>query len=71
MKKFIAMFAVLAASTLAHAQAPADHPDARNDRMPATATAERGHAHTYPRADHRGSKKHHHHRHHRKHHQKM
>ena len=60
MKKFIAMFAVLAASTLAHAQAPADHPDA----------PERGHAHTYPRADHRVSKKHHH-RHHRKHHHKM
>jgi hypothetical protein len=71
MKKFIAMFAVLAASTLAQAQAPADHPNARNDRMPSASVAEPAHAHNYPRADHRGSKKHHHRKHHRKHHHKM
>lgn len=67
MKKFIAMFAILAASSLAQAQnmgAPPNHPDARNDRMPSSsAVHERSHV-VGKKAHHHGKKKHHHRKHH-------
>lgn len=66
MKKLLAAFAVLAASTMAQAQTqtlPA-HPDARNDRVLVEERAER--ATQYRRADHRRMK-HHHRKHHRNH----
>ena len=70
MKKFIALFALLAAGTVAQAQNLADHPNARNDRMPSDVAAQQAGSHAYRRADHRGAK-HHHRKHHRKHHHKM
>ena len=70
MKKFIALFALLAAGTLAQAQNLADHPNARNDRMPSDAVAQHDGAHAYRRADHHRVR-HYHRKHHRKAHHKM
>ena len=70
MKKFIAIFAVLAASSFANAQGISGHPDARNDRMPSAYAAEQRATPAYRRADHRRMKMGHH-RHHRKHHHNM
>lgn len=64
MKKLIAVFAVLAASSLAQAQNLGNHPDARNDRVPTAQGAEQG-SRAYRRAEHRRMK---HHRKHRRHH---
>ena len=70
MKKFIALFALLAVGSLAQGQNLADHPNARNDRMPSAMVAQQDGGHAYRRADHRRAKNHHR-KHHRKHHHKM
>jgi hypothetical protein len=69
MKKFIAVFAILAASSLAQAQnmgALADHPEARNDRMPSSYVANDSHPKASKKAHYHGKKMHHrkHHHHH-------
>ncbi len=75
MKKFIALFAILAASSLAQAQnlgAPANHPEARNDRMPSSYSVDDKHHRVGKKVSH-GKKAHHHGKkhHHRKHHRAM
>lgn len=66
MKKLLAAFAVLAASSMAQAQTLAAHPDARNDRAQIVEVADHG-PRAYRRADHRRAR-HHHRKHHRTHH---
>ena len=67
MKKFIALFALLAAGSLAQAQnsgAPANHPEARNDRMPSSYNVRDNHHRVGKKVHHHGKK--HHHRKHRR-----
>lgn len=75
MKKFIALLAILAASSLAQGQntgALADHPEARNDRMSSDYSVhEKRHevgkkVHHYGKTVHYHGKKNHHHRKHQK-----
>ena len=69
MKKIIALFAILAASSLAQAQnlgAPANHPDARNDRTASSYATNDNHHRVGKKVRHHGKK-----RHHRKHHRAM
>ncbi len=68
MKKLIALFAILAASSLAQAQnlgAPANHPEARNDRTPSSYSVNDNHHRVGKKVHHHGKKKHHHRKHHR------
>jgi hypothetical protein len=80
MKKIIAMFAILAAASLAQAQGIPGHPDARNDRMPSTQSEQHAEHHDMDRAARHGMRhaKHDYHRadrhhamKHRKHHRRM
>lgn len=67
MKKLIALFAILAASSLAQAQnlgAPANHPEARNDRTPSSYAVKDNHHRVGKKVHHHGKK--HHHRKHRR-----
>lgn len=70
MKKVIAMFAVLlATSGVVQAQNTnllADHPDARNDRMPSSYSVENHNPRVIKKSHHHAKARHH--RHHRKHH---
>ena len=68
MKQLIALFAILAASSLAQAQnmgAPTNHPEARNDRTPSSYAANDNHHQVGKKAHRHGKKKHHHRKHHR------
>ena len=66
MKKFVAMFAVLlATSGFAQAQNTSllrDHPDARNDRPASSSVAEHS-PRVHARAHHHGKARHHHRKH--------